>query len=368
MREDSMINALKVRLLVLALGLFFAGATQGATILVTSRTDVIAVDGVVTLREALNSINTGADVNADVTANRSGAAYGTSDTLTFNFVGGGGVIPLANALGALTITKTVNIMGFTQPTAVANSAATGDNSNHQIVVSGFLLNAGVDCMDITGQPSSGTQLRGFVFDQCPAAGLAITNSKNNVIAGDFFGTDSAGNFSAGAGNATGLSIAANAGTDDISGNQIGGPNPADRNVISGNTVREMLIGNFGGPTAVTTGIFVQNSYNRDECGRHHRGDRQPTGDIPERHHRRDYRRRQRLSRRVVLRGVQSDRRQCERRRHHDARNDEQRQRDSGQLFRHRRNRNLSSSKRSARPHRCQLVSYSDDWGHSGRYR
>jgi hypothetical protein len=260
MREDSMFKALKVRLLVLALGLFFAGATQGATILVTSRTDVIAVDGVVTLREALNSINAGADVNADVTANRSGAAYGTSDTLTFNFVGGGGVIPLANALGPLTITKTVNIMGFTQPTALANSAATGDNSNHQIVVSGFLLNAGVDCMDITGQPSSGTQIRGFVFDQCPAAGIAITNSKNNVIAGDFFGTDSAGNFSAGAGNTTGLSIAANAGTDDISGNQIGGPNPADRNVISGNTTREMLIGNFGGATAVTTGIFVQNSY------------------------------------------------------------------------------------------------------------
>ena len=254
-----MIKALKVRVLVLALGLFFASAAHGATILVTTRTDVIAVDGVVTLREALNSINAGADVNADVTANRVGS-YGSSDTLTFNFVSGGGVIVLANALGALTITKTVNIMGFTQPTAVANSAVTGDNSNHQIVISGNLLGAGVDCMDITGQPSSGTQLRGFVFDQCPAAGLAISNSKNNVIAGDFFGTDSAGNFSAGAGNATGLSIAALAGTDDISGNQVGGPNPADHNVISGNTTREILIGNFGGATAVTTGISVRNSY------------------------------------------------------------------------------------------------------------
>jgi len=202
-----MSNSLKVRALVLALGLFFTGAAHGATILVTTRTDVIAVDGVVTLREAVNSINAGAGVNADVTANRVGS-YGASDTLTFNFVSGGGVIVLANALGALTITKTVNIMGFTQPTAVANSATTGDNSNHQIVVSGNLLGAGVDCMDITGQPSSGTQLRGFVFDQCPAAGLAITNSKNNIIAGDFFGTDSAGNFSVGAGNSTGISISA----------------------------------------------------------------------------------------------------------------------------------------------------------------
>src|SRR2546430_15162371 len=80
-----MSNSLKVRALVLALGLFFTGAAHGATILVTTRTDVIAVDGVVTLREALNSINAGADVNADVTANRVGS-YGASDTLTFNFV------------------------------------------------------------------------------------------------------------------------------------------------------------------------------------------------------------------------------------------------------------------------------------------
>src|SRR5690242_13941302 len=110
-----MINSLKVRLLVLVVGLFFTGAAHAATILVTAKTDVVAADGVVTLREAINSINAGADVNADVTANRTGAAYGTNDTINFNYPGGG-VIPLANALGVLTITKTVAIMGFTQPT------------------------------------------------------------------------------------------------------------------------------------------------------------------------------------------------------------------------------------------------------------
>jgi len=80
-----MIKALKVRVLVLALGLFFASAAHGATILVTTRTDVIAVDGVVTLREALNSINAGADVNAvneaDFTALHGAAFRGLNEVI-----------------------------------------------------------------------------------------------------------------------------------------------------------------------------------------------------------------------------------------------------------------------------------------------
>lgn len=257
-----MIRALKIGSLVLILGLFFAGAAHAATITVTeggvNRDGPPTANGVVTLREAIVSINNGADINADVTATRVGA-YGASDTINFNYPGGG-VISLTTAEGALTITKTMAIMGFTELGGVANSALTGDNSTHTVLISGFNLNAGTDCISISGQASSGTVVRGVVFDQCSGAGLSITNSKNNVIAGDFFGTDSAGNFAAGAGNATGISISAALGTDDISGNQIGGPNPADRNVISGNTSREMLIGNFGGATAVTTGIVVQNNY------------------------------------------------------------------------------------------------------------
>lgn len=257
-----MIRALKVGSLVLTLGLFLAGAAHAATITVTEggviRDGAPTANGFVTLREAIVSINNGADINVDVTANRVGA-YGASDTINFNYPGAG-VISLAAAQGGLTITKTMAIMGFTELGGVANSAVTGDNSTHSVLISGFSLAAGIDCLTISGQASSGTVVRGVVFDQCSASALAITNSKNNVIAGDFFGTDSAGNFNALSPNGTGIAIAANAGTDDISGNQIGGPNAADRNVISGNTTREMLIVNSGGATAVTTGIIVQNNY------------------------------------------------------------------------------------------------------------
>jgi hypothetical protein len=56
-----MIRALKTGSLVLMTDLFFTGAA------------------LTTLREAITSINAGADVNADVTLTRVGA-YGTNDT------------------------------------------------------------------------------------------------------------------------------------------------------------------------------------------------------------------------------------------------------------------------------------------------
>src|SRR5207302_8244768 len=72
-----------------------------ATITVTSTGDTIAVDALATLREAITSINNGADVNADVTANRTGA-YGTNDTIDFTIAGTGAQqINLTSALPAL---------------------------------------------------------------------------------------------------------------------------------------------------------------------------------------------------------------------------------------------------------------------------
>src|SRR2546423_6036588 len=237
-------------------------AAHGATIVVTAsvtRDGAPAADAVVTLREAILSINAGADLNADVTANRTGT-YGTSDTINFAF-NGGGVIPLAAAQGTLTVTRTVAIQGYTETTFLVagvgpNSAVTGDNSTHTVLISGGAVGFAGDCLAISGQTANGTVVRGVVFDSCPASGLSITNSQNNVIAGDFFGTDSAGNFAASAANGTGVSIVAGAG-QNISGNQLGGPNPADRNTISGNTTRNFQIFNSGG---TASNIIVQHNY------------------------------------------------------------------------------------------------------------
>src|SRR4051812_15339874 len=60
-------------------------AIQAAVITVTGTGDTTAVDGVVTLREAITSANINANVNADVIAS---GAYG-NDTINFNIPGAG---------------------------------------------------------------------------------------------------------------------------------------------------------------------------------------------------------------------------------------------------------------------------------------
>jgi hypothetical protein len=58
---------------------------EAATITVTDMGDTVAVDGLVTLREAITSANNNANVNADVVAV---GPYGT-DTINFNIAGAG---------------------------------------------------------------------------------------------------------------------------------------------------------------------------------------------------------------------------------------------------------------------------------------
>ena len=53
-----------------------------AVITVTNALDEATTGNGVSLREAINSTNAGADFNADVTANRTGA-YGSNDTIVF---------------------------------------------------------------------------------------------------------------------------------------------------------------------------------------------------------------------------------------------------------------------------------------------
>ena len=60
-------------------------SAPAATLTVTGTGDTIAVDGLVTLREAITSANNDANVNADVVAV---GAYGT-DTIKFNIPGAG---------------------------------------------------------------------------------------------------------------------------------------------------------------------------------------------------------------------------------------------------------------------------------------
>jgi hypothetical protein len=246
-----MINSLKIRSLSLALGLFFVGATQAATITVTGNGDAVAVDGKVTLREAITSINAGANTNADVVAV---GAYGTTDTINFNILPSG--LYLINITTTLPgIIKPLKIDGSTQGGSVQNSAVTGDNSTHNI-----LLNCGVvgNCLSLD-PGSAGSTIRFLIIDSASGAGIQVS-SANNTIAGNWIGLDSAGN-GATAPNGVGVNMSSVGPTEDISNNVIGGPNLADRNVISGNTSRQIFAGRFDvGGFGGGSNILVQNNY------------------------------------------------------------------------------------------------------------
>jgi CSLREA domain-containing protein len=109
----------------------------------------------------------------------------------------------------------VTIDGYTQPGASANTSSTVSNAVLKIVLSGA-NNSGGDGLTLSQSTVRGLVINNFLNG-------AILNS-GNTFAGNFVGTDAAG---AAAANTTGVHIVGN-------NNNVGGVAPADRNVVSGN--------------------------------------------------------------------------------------------------------------------------------------
>jgi hypothetical protein len=152
-------------------------------------------------------------------ANASGAA---SDTISFGIAGPGPhVISPTAVLPAISKTN-VFVDGYTQPGAIANTLASGNNATLKIQLSGALIAGG------TGIHATG--------DSCRIQGLAISDwgvgieigtfSQGCVIEGNFIGTGTAGTSCAG--NTEGIWIS------QSNGNTIGGTLPRAHNVISCN--------------------------------------------------------------------------------------------------------------------------------------
>jgi hypothetical protein len=260
-QEDSMIKSLKIQSLGLALGLFLTAAAHAATITVTSNLDTIAVNASVTLREAITSINNGANVNADVVPV---GAYGTNDTINFNILPSGGYLILPTGSSLPTIVKPVKIDGSTQGGSVQNTAVTGDNSIHHIGIGCDPLSSCIDGLTL-GQGSAGSEIRFLFIDEATSGAGIRVNSANNVIAGNWIGLASNGEGApafANAGNGTGIFMSSAGPGTDISGNTIGGPNPQDRNTISNNTNQQLFVARFtvGGLQGGGSNIVVQNNY------------------------------------------------------------------------------------------------------------
>ena len=94
-----------------------------SAIVVTGTGDSMMVDGLVTLREALTSINNGTDLNADVIAT---GTYGTNDTINFN-IAGAGVRTIAPSSPLPTVVKPAAINGYSQPGSSANTLTNSDS-------------------------------------------------------------------------------------------------------------------------------------------------------------------------------------------------------------------------------------------------
>jgi hypothetical protein len=205
---------------------------RAATITVNDTGDTIAVDGKITLREAMTSIMSGSNVNADVSA---AGTYGVADEIDFSIGSGSQVIIPASALP--TITKPVKIDGTTQP---------GFAGSPLIQLQGNLAGASTDGLTLSAH--SGSVIRGLIIVLFGGDGIVVTGTGgSHIIAGNWIGLTTIG----GAGNGgNGLTI------DGVPNNQIGGTVSADRNVVSDNGASGIEIQGAGATGNVIEGNFI----------------------------------------------------------------------------------------------------------------
>jgi len=230
--------------------LLWSQTAPAATVTVTGTGDTIAVDGLVTLREAITSINNGANVNADVSAI---GAYGTNDTIHFNIAGAG--VKTINATTAEPlITKPVTIDGYTQGVTSVNTLANADNAVILIELNGTNAGSGKDGLTL-GPASGGSTIRGLVINRFTGNGLVV-QSDGNTIVGNFIGINPAG--TARQPNGTFPTSGDGILIQNASNNLIGSAALADRNVLSGNSVGGIHI--TGTVTAPASGNTIQGNF------------------------------------------------------------------------------------------------------------
>jgi parallel beta-helix repeat protein len=145
------------------------------------------------------------------------------DRIEFNVpaVGVQTILPLS-ALPAIEFPLVLD--GYTQPGSSSNTLALGNDARLLIKLDGSMAGTGVSGLEIY---AGRTTVRGLIINRFSGSGLVLDYEGTNVIAGNFIGTDPSG------------SISRSNTVDAIEivigdGNVIGGFNPADRNLLSGN--------------------------------------------------------------------------------------------------------------------------------------
>lgn len=158
--------------------------------------------------------------------------------ITFN-IPGSGVHTITPLSPFPDITEPVFIDGYSQPGSSPNTNGPGLGSNAVLLIelngSNISPTLGGTCLAIRNGNST---IRGLVINRANI-GILLLVGGNNVIEGNFIGTDPTGTIVMG--NTYGIDI-----ETDGSDNHIGGTSPAARNVISGNTYDGIAFGVIGG--------------------------------------------------------------------------------------------------------------------------
>ena len=163
------------------------------------------------------------------------------DTIDFNIAGAGP--HTIQPLSALpTITDAVIIDGTSQ---------SGFAGTPVIEVDGSLAGSGVDGLTIT---AGDTTVRGLVINRFASDGIAISVGGNNIIEGNYIGTDVSGTSALGNGS-DGILIA-NSANNRIGTDGDGTNDTAERNVISGNGSAGVVIVNAGATGNVIAGNYI----------------------------------------------------------------------------------------------------------------
>jgi titin len=156
-----------------------------------------------------------------------------ANTIAFN-IGGGRVQTIQPTSALPAITNRVVIDGTTQP---------GFAGAPLIVLNGGRAGTGVDGLVITGGSST---VQGLVINGFAGSGIVLQTNGNNLILGNYIGTDVTGTTAAGNG-ADGLTISSN-------NNHIGGTTAGARNVVSGNQGEGIFVG------VLTVGNVIEGNY------------------------------------------------------------------------------------------------------------
>jgi hypothetical protein len=180
-----------------------ANPLAGATFTVTNTND----SGAGSLRQAI------IDVNANPGL----------DTIVFA-IPGAGVHTITPASPLDVVVDPVLIDGYSQPGSSVNTDPFATNAVLLIALDGMAAGTGINI----GSGASGSTVQGLVMNHFDTAIEVRGGSTGCTIRGNFLGTDPTG--TVGIGNTTAIIIESEPGTM----NTIGGTDPSDRNLVSGN--------------------------------------------------------------------------------------------------------------------------------------